>query len=75
MIRVFIMIEDLAWTWREVPASWTLPQVLEMTEWNIQDYSWYVGINIVRYGDQLSLFTQTDELTVEAVPLFNGARA
>ena len=74
-IRVFIMIEDIAWTWREVLASWTLPQVLEMTEWNIQDYSWYVGINIVRHGDQLSLFTKTDNLTVEAVPFFKGARA
>ena len=75
MIRVFIMIEDLAWTWREVPASWTLPQVLEMTEWNIQDYSWYVDTNIVTYGDQLRLFTKTDDLTVKAVPLFKGEQA
>jgi hypothetical protein len=75
IIRVFIMIEDLAWTLREVPASWTLPQVLEMTEWNIQDYSWYVDTNIVTYGDQLRLFTKTDDLTVKAVPLFKGEQA
>ena len=46
-----------------------------MTEWNIQDYSGYVDTNIVTYGDQLRLFTKTDDLTVKAVPLFKGEQA